>query len=610
MYNELMQSTALFIKKNLTELLLLIVTLLAFLLRAWRINDIPFPPNDSELFFGYYGWSLLNFQIDEFGNRWPINFPSIGDFKYPGLAYLNIIPALIWGLEVITVRFWSVFTGVLLVPFLYLFTLLLTKSKKIAIAGSFILSVSPWSIVLSRIGYENHVALSFLMIGIVLVLLPFANFKNLGTLYLKIESWAVKRKMLLTIVGFVMIIISTFTYAATRLFAPLFLLSLVIFGRNTPLKQSKKTLFAIFALVTIIVTISLIPWQNRGRTDSIIYKEMTPFEANRQQELIQESGLSPVRTPVLLTRILVSKYRIMASHLFDKYINHFSPDFLFVKGDPSYEKIPDTGMLLLIEVLLLPLGVLYLFNKNRKALYIVLIWLLLAPVASTLTTGSAINRASLMIPALAILSGAGVINILSIKNKLGVVIKGSLFFAIFFSTLFSLYQIFVIKPIHQAWYPEIVNRELMKEIAAVKDQYDAVVISKEEYIYYLYYTGVSPVEFLSDADINPLDRNNPWDRVNRYSNIYFKMDRDCPSSGKLNVLYLCKGENIPQNSNILKVYRYRDGVPAYTLITFIPISNITQPLPPIPSGLKYMVDLESNPSRQNGIIPESSELMW
>ncbi len=592
---------------------LLLAILLGLLLRIWRINDLPFPPNDSELFYAYYGWSLLHFHSDEFGTFWPMTFPSIGDFKYPGLAYLNILPAAIFGLSFITARFWSVLTGIFLIPLVYLFSLLVFRNKPAALASAWLLALSPWSIILSRIGYENHIAMVFSTTGILLLLLPYLTLDKLGLIYAKISFQASKNKKLILITSFLLLLVASFTYAAERLFIPLILIFLLVlsFIKNSELLKARKVTFSFLVILTIVIIISLIPWQNRGRSAAIIYNKLEPQEANRQQELLQESGLSPVKTPVLLTRLMENKYRIIAYHFLQKYANHFSPDFLFFTGDPSYERIPDTGELLLIEIILLPVGVLALFKRHFLPLALVVpFWLLVAPISSTITTGATINRASLMILPLALISGLGFSFLISIRQKLKGLVLVLLLIGIIVSATYSLYQIFVIKPIHQAWYTEVVNQEMVMQVLRIKNQYTAVVIPKDEYIFFLFYGKINPKEFVSNSEIMPLNRQNPWDRVKKYSNIYFKMSSDCPESGKENVLYLCKGENIPQNSKVLKVIRYRDKVPAYTFLTFYPISKMQKPPPTLPEGLKYMVDVESNPQRRDGMIDKNSSEWW
>lgn len=600
------------VKRNYAEAGLLLAVLLGIFLRVWRIGDLPFPPNDSELFFGYYGWSLLHYHIDEFGTHWPINFPSIGDFKYPGLSYLNILPAAIFGLSFITARFWSVLLGAAFIPLIYLFSLLIFKNRPAALAGAFVAALSPWSLVLSRMGYENYPAMVISLTALVLLLAPYLEIASVGELYAKLQKYFKEHKKGLLIASFILFVVATFTYAAERLFVPAILVFLfaLSFAKNVKLVEARKTFLVFSAALCTIVIVSLIPWQNRGRASSLVYDKLDAQEANRQEELIQESGLSPVRVPVFLTRLLHNKYRIFTYHLLEKYSYQFSPEFLFFRGDASYERIPDSGQLLLIEIILLPVGLWALFRKRNFPLSaVVLFWLFAAPLPATITTGSSINRSSLLIPPLILLSGLGLEFIVSKSGKLRRLLIPVLSLGFLFSASYSLYQIFVIKPIHYAWYTEVVNQQMVSDVLEAKNKYSGVVMPNDEYIYFLFYGKISPRDFLSESDIDPLNRQNPWDRVQRFSNIHFNMPTDCPKSGKEDVLYVCKGENVPQNSKILKVIRYRDGVAAYTFLTFYPISKMSKPLPPTPTGLKYMTDLETDPKRPQGII-ENDSLEW
>jgi len=155
---------------SIVGILLFFAILTGTIIRTWRITSLPFPPNGDELSFGYFGWSLLHFGTDEYGTYLPINFPSIGDYKYPGLAYLNIVPAAIFGLSEITTRFWSVISGIALIPLIYLLVITLFGSRKMAIAASWLTALSPWSITVSRLGYENHVALTLTVAGFICLL--------------------------------------------------------------------------------------------------------------------------------------------------------------------------------------------------------------------------------------------------------------------------------------------------------------------------------------------------------------------------------------------------------------------------------------------------------
>lgn len=592
-----------FIKNiSLSTIFLILTILIGASVRIWKITSLPFPPNGDELAFGYYGWSLLHFGTDEYGQFLPMNFPSIGDYKYPALAYLNIIPAAVFGLSEITARFWSVISGIVLIPLVYLLTAALFKNKMIAAIAAGLLALSPWSIILSRLGYENHTALTLTVAGFVCLLQLRKTHQS-------------RTRALLFIFAFFLLALSTFTYAAERVFIPLALTTILILSlyKNSSFSVIKKPSALLLIFLVSIITISLIPWQNRGRAEAIAWKQINPTQANRLQELYIGAGTSPIKIPVRLTHLFHNKIRISFEDFLYRYSNHFSPKFLFFEGEAAIEKIPDTGVLPLMLIFFLPFGLLFLFTQqNKHSSIFILAWLFLTPIPSALTLGEPhINRASLMIVPISLISALGFWQFLNFFSKSHRLIFGLFFSILFiFNSLYVLNQIFVQKPVDKPWVSEQVNKQMVKEVMVLKDGYEAVAIPKDEYIFFLFYGKISPSNFLKQSTIKPEFRGNSWDRVERLDNIYFNMVYDCPKGGKLNVLYICKGQNIPQNSKILKVIRYLDNLPAYTFIEFMPISKMPKVLPKLPERLKYMVDIEQNPKYPDGIIPENSTNLW
>lgn len=581
-----------------TFILILVITLGTFV-RVFKITTLPFPPNGDELAFGYYGWSLLHFQMDEFGTKFPMNFPSIGDYKYPGLAYLNILPAAIFGLSEITTRFWSIISGIVLIPLVYLLVTLLFQSRLMALSTAFIVALSPWDITVSRLGYENHPALTLVTAALVALLA-----------ITKIKS----KEKILFITSLILFIIASFCYAAERIFIPLILLSIIVISfKNSQFSIIRKPTITLFIILFIVISVSLIPWQNRGRAEAVAWKSLNGTQQNRLQELLVEAGTSPVRIPSIITRSFHNKFRISLEDFLYRYSNHFSPKFLFFEGEAAIERIPDMGVLPLIFIFFLPFGFLTILNyTNKQSSLFVLAWMIISPLPSALTLGEPhINRGSLMIVPLSIISAYGFyqfINLFSGRLKTAsLFIITSLFF---FNSFYSLNQIFVQKPVNKPWYTEQVNKEMVSEVFKLKDRYAAVAIPKNEYMFFLFYQKISPPDFIKRASIREATRENSWDRVERLDNIYFNMAYDCPKGGKINVLYICKGANIPQNSKLLKVIRYWDNVPAYTFLEFYPLSQMPKELPELPQGLQYMVDIEKSPESKDGLIPTDSTRLW
>ncbi len=602
-------------KRLLIRLLLAGAVLTAIFTRFWKISSLPFPPEGDELAFGYYGWSLLHYHTDEYNNFLPVNFQSIGDYKYPGLPYLNIIPALIFGLDPITVRFWNAIFSILLVLVVYKIANFIFKNELTAIISAWLIALSPWSIIESRLGWENHISMVLTLIGLLLLITNNKVIKKSSI------NPIFKGQNIIFLFSFLILLTASFVYAAERIFIPLVLawLWLLTFIENSEISKIRKVIFYMFLGFIIVIGSTLSVKNNRGRASEDSWRGLNSKELDRLQQVYVASGTSEIKLPARITWAFHNKYRVAITDFFERYGGHFSPNYLFFKGEENKQKIPDMGVLLYIELLLLPIGFMTLLPKmgkindnNNTKILILLGWLILAPLASALTIGEAkMNRASLMIPAIALISANGFTNITNIfSKKIKPLAIFVLSIGIITSSAYSLSQIFVVKPQDRPWYKEQVYGEIAKDILSMRTKHKQIVVSDDDYIYFLFYGNISPKEFLENSEIIPTDLHSNWERVNRLYNITFKMPFNCPRSGKLDVVYLCSGVEVPQNADIIKTYYFLDGVPAYNLVKFYPISNLTTKHVELPKNVHYMVELEKNPAFSDGIIPNDFPSYW
>lgn len=583
------------------KILLIVALCVGFFLRFWRLTSLPYPPDGDEVAFGYYGWSLLHFGADEYGKILPLNFSSIGDFKYPGLAYFNMIPAALFGLSDVTTRFISATSGVALITIVFYFSRLLFASEFLAVTSSWFVALSPWGIIESRLGYESMVATFLVTTGLFLF-------------YKLIRGWKPKRLNLVWLGVFILFILAAFTYAAPRFFLPafLFLIMIASFIKITPFVKEKRKILFMFLGVSFVIALSLIPLTGRGRAGEDFRKGISTEDRSRLELLYIGAGTSPIRIHPRITWFFHNKYRVAVFDFVERYLEHFSPKFLFFEGEASLQRVPDMGVLLFAQLPLLFFGLLYLLKEDKNhSGKIILAWLLLAPIPSAMTAeAAAINRASLMIVPISILSAFGLFTLRKLlPSVLKKIVTVLVYVGVIFSSLYFANQIFIQKPLDRPWYKQAVNRALTKEILSLKGNYEAVVTSDDDYIFFLFYGKIPPKNFLADSD---LEQNKPvkWERVNRWSNIYFKMPYQCPKSGKLKVLYVCAGGDVPQNSKIIKTIYYSDGIPAYSLIEFYPLSQMPSPLPALSENLHYMVDIEKSREYPDGIIPNDFPSFW
>jgi len=153
---------------KISKILLIVIILLAFILRFYKLGNYP-ALNADEAAIGYNAYSILETGKDEHGNFWPIHFQSFNDYK-PGLYFYLVMPFIkIFGLNGWAVRTPNAFLGVATVALIYLLAQELIKKRKkiknqkragleindnpkdmLPILSAFLLAVSPWHIHFSR----------------------------------------------------------------------------------------------------------------------------------------------------------------------------------------------------------------------------------------------------------------------------------------------------------------------------------------------------------------------------------------------------------------------------------------------------------------------------
>lgn len=133
-------------------------------LRIISFGQLPCGLNQDEAFAGYEAYSLANYGIDSSGYHNPCYFVSWGSGMNVLESYLAIPFVKLFGLSVYTIRLPQLICSCIS---LFVFYLLLKEmfNKKVGIIGLFVLTISPWHIMLSRWGLESNLAPAFLLFG-------------------------------------------------------------------------------------------------------------------------------------------------------------------------------------------------------------------------------------------------------------------------------------------------------------------------------------------------------------------------------------------------------------------------------------------------------------
>jgi 4-amino-4-deoxy-L-arabinose transferase-like glycosyltransferase len=286
-----------------TRLWLIAILLVAAALRLTRLDLSPPGLNQDEAISAWISWCLLKTGRDMTGQPWPIFYGhGIGD--YPATLYFyTLIPfQMLGGLSIWTTRLAPAVTGIACVPLLYWAGARLF-GRLAGLLAAAMLAVNAWHLFLSRFGVGAHQCTLFALLVLVLLLaarLPLAD-----------DPGGAPRPAWAALAGLTTGI-ACYGFQPMRLYFPLFFLLIVAIDPAAwwALRRSRAGITSILGLALVFgVTAGPLAW--RHLTDPQIGHR---WEMTR----LWEPG-TPL--PQIMSLVL------------GRYAAHFSPDFLFVRGD-------------------------------------------------------------------------------------------------------------------------------------------------------------------------------------------------------------------------------------------------------------------------------------
>ncbi len=481
-----------------------LILVIGIFLRFYNLGNTPPSLNWDEASIGYDAWLISQTGTDQWGAHWPLIFKSFGEYKYPFHIYATALVIKLIGLSDFAVRLPSAVMGLVCLGLLYLLAKRLTNSKIIALIAVSLLSVSPWSIQFSRINWETNFALSFFLFGLLLF------YKGL------------ENKRLLFIFSFLLFGLTIFTYNAAKVFTPLFVVCLILIYRKELWQQKIISLIGI-AVFGIFILANILNPQISG--------------------LVRYSQVSFTEDSIKATNL----YNLTHKHLFGKaqlvvgsYLSYYSPKFLFLSGDPSLQHSTQAvGEIYWLEGLFLIIGVVYLFkNKKSKINQILLAWLIIAPLAGSLTQEAPhAGRAMFELGALQIIEAIGVYQLYGLcKTKVAKHIFAILTLSLFLINIsFYSYNYFYVYPLADSVDWQYGYKAFYQKYSPILSQYNQIYFSPqyaEPYIFALYYLKVPGNEFRSTAIYN---KESEWgfSTVTSFANFNFNRFSDVPLGNNL-----------------------------------------------------------------------------
>lgn len=534
-------------KKSLIALILIIFV--GLLLRSSFLNISPPGFNADEAALGYNAYSLLKTGKDEWGETFPLVFKSFSDYKPGGYVYLAMPFIAIFGLNEFSTRLPSIILGTLAIWLIYLVSKRIFKDEVIALSTAFLLCISPWHIHFSRGAWETNVATFFILLGVYGFIRGLENYR-----------W-----FFVTAAAFIM---SMYTYQSPRLLIPLFALGLAaVYWKKI---FTKKVIYVVVFGIALLIPLIFVTVTNKGlaRFQGISFFTDVGIEVRMNQDRGEHSGSNTI-----LGRVYHNKPVSFGLSFLGHYFDHFDPNFLFIKGDSlKRNNVPDMGQLYLFEFITIALGLFYLFSRKNPLTWIILIWLGIAPVASSMTyqTPSALRAENMVIP-LILISGVGLgllINLLSVQRsivKYGALCLGSVF--IVFFVLKFIHQYFIHLPKQNALEWQYGFSELVPKIFDQKDQYDKTIITTrydQPYILFLFYSKYDPLKFQQTAKSTPPDKFG-FSTIESFDKFEFRAISQ-EEIGKIkNLLYVGSADEINQEKLDNVIY-YPNGKEAFKIV--------------------------------------------
>ncbi len=353
-------------------LILSLLLLFSGLIRGYAVSSLPPELFGDEVDVGYQAYSLLHTGRDLYGQLFPTYIHSLSEWRTPLLMYYTVPAIFIFNNTEWGVRGPEVVLGTLSPVILFLLVYQLSHKRSLSLISSLALSLMPWHILYSRAAFEAVLLLDFELLGTLLF---------------------IRRQYFMAGLFF---ILTPYIYSTATVFTPLWLVCLGVFYK--PKIKLVSLLPVVLILPFVISLFSGHAAERFGKVGLFNNREITDEIFNFRRE-----------NPGFWERWFSNKPVVIAQKIYTNYLSAFSPEFLFIRGDPTArQSLQYIGELLPVWAPFLILGLVFMIKRRQ---YLWLSWLLLAPVPAALTYDGAYHatRLFMMIPPLSVAVGTGII---------------------------------------------------------------------------------------------------------------------------------------------------------------------------------------------------------
>lgn len=493
--------------------ILILILLLAALLRFWQLDKVPVSLFGDEIDVGYQAYSILKTGRDYMGNFLPIHFQSLAEHRTPLYLYSAVPTVALFGVSSWGVRLPAAIFGALGILAIYLLVKEITKNEKLGLLSAFLLSITPWHIHFSRAGFEVTQMLFLYMMGIYYLL---TGLRGKNTLWLSA----------------IFFVLTPFAYNTAKLFLPLTILAIIIIWRDTLIKIPRiRIILAViaFSIIAIPFAISTLFGGGSERIGGIsIFSDPTVVPQIGFDRVNDANVRGSNQSATLIDKLFHNKVTVYSGIFTSNYLESFSTQFLFTKGDSLNLRQSSGTEFYRFEFIFMIIGLIFLATSNldKKIKAFLIFWLLASPIPSSLTQGGGghATRLILMLPILVILTAFGIyyvyIKIDQKFRKLFVVLVSA---SLLVGFIFYQHNYWVHYPLSSERWWHAGYEQAIKSAVEEGKNYDKVIISggdEPPLIFFLAWSEYPPDKFQKSYPLAKVDLEG-FGQVSKLDKYYF-----------------------------------------------------------------------------------------
>lgn len=333
-----------FLKKNISKILLIFILIIGSFIRVYNIGEMPNGLNIDEASSGYDAFSILKYGVDRNGNSFPVVLYAWGSGQSVLYSIIMIPFVFLGGLTELTIRLPMAIIGSISILIMYDLLKNMFENKKIALVGAFFFAICPWHVMKSRWGMECNLFPDMILLAVYLI-----------TLGIK------KKKVVIQILSFIILGISSYSYATSYLFLPVFVIG--VLGYFIYKKEISVKMAIIYLGIVFVISIPL-----------IIYLIINTFDLNQ----VSIFGIT-------IPRMKINRYEeistVFSGNLFENCVDNLLSliRLLILQYDElNWNALPKFGMYYSISIVFFIIGIYASIKKYKTNKYnqIMNIWMI------------------------------------------------------------------------------------------------------------------------------------------------------------------------------------------------------------------------------------------